>query len=77
MWGEMDICHTETQGKVCHGGHAHQAPLSLFTKHSSFYGDLEELTGKNTNVDIMLAKFNTPWGKKMTNVYWFTALSLY
>lgn len=51
----MDICHTETQD----GGHAHQAPLSLFTQYSSFYEDLEELTGKNTNVDIMLAKFNT------------------
>lgn len=77
MWGEMDICHTETQDKGCHGGHAHQAPLSLFTQYSSFYGDLEELTGKNTNVDIMLAKFNTLWGKKMANVYWFTALGLY
>lgn len=77
MWGEMNICYTETHSKGCHGGHAHQAPLSLLTQYLSCYGDLEELTGKNTNADIMLAKFNTLWGKKMTNVYWFTALGLY
>lgn len=58
MRGELGICPRETLDKGCGGEHAHKVPSSSSTQASSFHGDLEELTGKNTNVDIMSARFN-------------------
>lgn len=56
LWGWY--CPRETLDQESCGKHAQWAPSSSSTQLSCFHRDLE-LTGKNTNDDIMLTRFNT------------------